>query len=81
MANKCTPVFIAGIFIPVLLNGCSSGKNKAYLDPKVFPPQIEGGPTIPSPDEPGLPVPGPGSVLPINESIPIPYQVLPLQYL
>lgn len=33
-------------------------KNRAHLDPKVFPPQVEGGPTIPSPDEPRLPLPG-----------------------
>ncbi|MDI0834112.1 cytolethal distending toxin type V subunit CdtA, partial [Escherichia coli] len=72
MANKYTPIFIAGILLPILLNGCSSGKNKAHLDPKVFPPQVEGGPTIPSPDEPGLPLPGAGPALPTNAPIPIP---------
>ncbi|MXD96320.1 cytolethal distending toxin type V subunit CdtA, partial [Escherichia coli] len=31
-----------------------------------------GGPTIPSPDEPGLPLPGAGPALPTNAPIPIP---------
>lgn len=72
MAKKRAPIFIAVILIPILLNGCSSGKNTAHLDPKVFPPQMDGGPTIPSPDEPGLPLPGPGPALPTNVPIPIP---------
>nr|AEM17341.1 CdtA [Providencia alcalifaciens] len=71
MDNKHTSIFIVGALIPILLNGCSSGK-KTHLDPKVFPPQREGGPTIPSPDEPGLPLPGPGAALATNAPIPIP---------
>lgn len=41
MTNKCTSILIVGILIPILLNGCSSRKNRAHLDPKVFPPQVE----------------------------------------
>ncbi|EER0126740.1 toxin [Escherichia coli] len=72
MANKHTHIFIVGILIPILLNGCSSEKNKAHLDPKVFPTQVDGGPSVPSPNEPELPLPGPGPVPSTNAPIPIP---------
>lgn len=72
MSHKRIPIFITGILIPILLNGCSSGENNFHSDPKIFPPQTEDGPTIPSPYEPGLPFPGAGPALPDNAPVPIP---------
>lgn len=72
MDNKNIPIFIVVILLSSLFTGCSSERNKVYLDPKVFPAQAEDGPIIPSPNEPGLPLPGAGPALLTNAPIPIP---------
>ncbi|HAD5970079.1 TPA_asm: toxin [Salmonella enterica subsp. enterica serovar Typhimurium] len=66
--NKKTAFTI--IFLVFNLTGCASEKER--VDSRIYPPESENGPIPPSPDEPGLPVPGDLSNLPLNAPVPIP---------
>ncbi|EBP3056820.1 TPA: toxin [Salmonella enterica subsp. enterica serovar Reading] len=66
--NKKTVITIT--VMALFVTGCSS--KKEMVDPKIFPPISVSGAEFPSPDEPGLPLPGRSPAQPLNAPVPVP---------